>query len=39
MKILIDARLESGNSGGIEQVVIGMAQGLSALGEGDDEFL
>ena len=30
-RICIDARLDPGFSGGIEQVVIGLAKGLSAL--------
>ena len=37
-RICIDARLESGFSGGIEQVVAGLAQGLSSLSDGDEEY-
>jgi hypothetical protein len=38
MRICIDARLESGMVGGVEQVVLGAAAGFSAL-EGDDEYI
>lgn len=37
-RICIDARLEPGFSGGIEQVVIGLARGLSSLTDGDEEY-
>lgn len=37
-RICIDARLEPGFSGGIEQVVIGLARGLSSLSDGDEEY-
>jgi glycosyltransferase involved in cell wall biosynthesis len=39
LRICIDARLGSGISGGVEQVVIGLAAGLSALSDGDEEYL
>ena len=39
LRVCLDARLESGVSGGTEQVVIGMASGLSQLTEGDEEYL
>ena len=35
---VIDARLVSGHHGGVEQVIIGLAHGLSSL-DGDDEFV
>ena len=38
LRIGINARLISGR-GGIEQVVIGLAAGLSKLGDGDEEYL
>ncbi len=37
-RICIDARLKPGFSGGIEQVVIGLAQGLSSLDDGDENY-
>jgi glycosyltransferase involved in cell wall biosynthesis len=38
-KICIDARIASpGLAGGIEQVVIGLAKGLSGLDDGDEQF-
>lgn len=37
-RICIDARLSPGFSGGIEQVVIGLAQGLSSLTDGDESY-
>jgi glycosyltransferase involved in cell wall biosynthesis len=37
--VCIDARLGSGDFGGVEQVIIGIASGLSKLGEGDEEYL
>jgi glycosyltransferase involved in cell wall biosynthesis len=39
LRVCIDARLGSGKFGGVEQVLIGIAAGLSALGDGDEEFL
>jgi glycosyltransferase involved in cell wall biosynthesis len=38
LRVCIDARLGSGEFGGVEQVVIGVAAGLSRLGEGDEEY-
>ncbi len=38
-RIGIDARLGSGTTGGVEQVVIGLASALSALTDGDEEYL
>ncbi len=37
-KICIDARVEPGKSGGVEQVVIGLAQGFSKLVDGDEKY-
>src|SRR5262245_38773776 len=37
-RICIDARLENGVPGGTQQVVIGMAHGLSQLTEGDEQY-
>jgi glycosyltransferase involved in cell wall biosynthesis len=39
LRVCIDARLGSGRFGGVEQVVIGLAAGLSRLEEGDEEYL
>ena len=39
LRVCIDARLGSGRFGGVEQVVIGVASGLSRLGDGDEEYL
>lgn len=39
LRVCVDARLRSGQFGGIEQVLIGIAAGLSALQDGDEEFL
>jgi glycosyltransferase involved in cell wall biosynthesis len=39
LRIGIDARLGTGRFGGVEQVVIGIAAGLSKLGDGDEEYL
>src|SRR4051812_26606343 len=38
MRIGIEARFVSNASGGIQQVVIGMARGLSELGDCGDEY-
>jgi glycosyltransferase involved in cell wall biosynthesis len=38
LRVCIDARLGSGVFGGVEQVVIGVASALSALGDGDEEY-
>jgi len=37
-RIVLDARLVGGISGGIEQALIGMASGLSSLTDGDEEY-
>ncbi len=39
LRVCIDARFGSGRFGGVEQVVIGVASGLSRLGDGDEEYL
>jgi glycosyltransferase involved in cell wall biosynthesis len=39
LRVCIDARLGSGRFGGVEQVVIGVASGLSRLGDDDEEYL
>jgi glycosyltransferase involved in cell wall biosynthesis len=39
LRICIDARFVSGTLGGVEQVVIGLASGLSKLTEGEEEYL
>lgn len=39
LRICVDARLAHGTSGGLEQVVIGLAAGLSGLTDGDEEYL
>jgi glycosyltransferase involved in cell wall biosynthesis len=39
LRVCIDARLQAGRFGGVEQVLIGIAAGLSALEDGDEEFL
>lgn len=38
LRVVIDARLKDGLSGGVQQWVIGLASGLSKL-QGDDEYL
>lgn len=38
LKICIDARTETGKSGGIEQVLIGLAQGFSKLTDGNEKY-
>ena len=38
LRVAIDARLRHGESGGVESVVLGLAEGLSTLG-GDDDYL
>ena len=35
---LIDARLRSGEAGGLETVLIGLASGLASLGDGDESY-
>lgn len=39
LRICLDARLAAGVSGGIEQVVMGMASGVAKLTDGDEEYL
>ncbi len=39
LRVCLDARLGSGLSGGVEQVVIGLAAALSRLPDGDEEYL
>ena len=39
LRVGIDARIGAGQFGGVEQVLIGIAAGLSKLGEGDEEYL
>jgi glycosyltransferase involved in cell wall biosynthesis len=39
MKVVIDARFESGQAGGVESVVIGLVSALSSLADGDEEYL
>jgi len=39
LRVAIDARLETGKSGGVEAVVLGLARSLSRLHDGDEEYL
>jgi glycosyltransferase involved in cell wall biosynthesis len=39
LRVGIDARIGVGQFGGVEQVLIGIAAGLSKLGDGDEEYL
>lgn len=39
LRVVIDARLSSGRSGGIEQIVIGLASGLAEVAEPGDEYV
>ena len=39
LRVGIDARIPPGRFGGVEQVLIGIAAGLSKLEEGDEEYL
>jgi glycosyltransferase involved in cell wall biosynthesis len=39
IRICIDARLENGVRGGVQQFIIGLASGLSQLTDGDEEYL
>lgn len=39
LRVCVDARLGSGAFGGVEQVTIGLAAGLSRLDDGDEEYL
>lgn len=36
--VAVDARLEDGRAGGVQQFVIGLASALSALDDGDEEY-
>lgn len=38
LRVCVDARLVSGERGGVEQVVIGLADGLSHLDDGDEQY-
>lgn len=38
LRICVDARLTPGTVGGVEQVIIGLAHGLSQLEDGDEEY-
>lgn len=39
LKVCINAQLIDGVSGGVQQIVVGLAQGLSHLEDGDEEYL
>jgi glycosyltransferase involved in cell wall biosynthesis len=40
LRVLLDARIpETGSLGGVEQVIIGLAGGLAALADGDEEYV
>jgi glycosyltransferase involved in cell wall biosynthesis len=39
VRVVIDARLRDGEPGGVQQIVIGLASGLSRLGNGGEEYL
>jgi glycosyltransferase involved in cell wall biosynthesis len=39
LRVCVDARMGAGRFGGVEQVLIGIAAGLSRLGDGDEEYL
>ncbi len=39
LRVAIDARLQSGLEGGVEQYLIGLAHGLGTLTDGDEEYL
>ncbi|HEX9045373.1 MAG TPA: glycosyltransferase family 1 protein [Candidatus Limnocylindrales bacterium] len=38
LSVILDARLQSGASGGVESVVIGLASGLSSLTDSDERY-
>jgi glycosyltransferase involved in cell wall biosynthesis len=38
LRVCLDARLQDGLQGGVQQVVIGLANGLSALSDGPEEY-
>jgi glycosyltransferase involved in cell wall biosynthesis len=39
LRVCLDARLKDGDAGGVQQFVMGLASGLSALPDGDEEYL
>lgn len=39
LRVCLDARVNPGKSGGLEQFLIGMASGLSSLQDGDEEYV
>jgi glycosyltransferase involved in cell wall biosynthesis len=39
LRVCVDARIHPGVSGGLEQSILGLAGGLTALTDGDDEYL
>ena len=39
LRVAIDARLQAGLEGGVEQYLIGLAHGLGSLTDGDEEYL
>jgi glycosyltransferase involved in cell wall biosynthesis len=39
LRVCIDARLQPGARGGVEQVVVGIAHGLSRLQDGEEEYV
>jgi len=39
LRVCVDARLVSGEAGGVEQFIIGLANGLSNLTDGSEEYL
>jgi glycosyltransferase involved in cell wall biosynthesis len=39
LRVVVDARIDSGQVGGVETVIIGLATGLSCLTDGGEEYL
>ena len=39
LRVCLEARLVGGTAGGVEDVLSGLASGLSSLGDGDEEYL
>jgi glycosyltransferase involved in cell wall biosynthesis len=39
LRVAIDARIRSGETGGVESVIIGLASGISGFANGDEEYL
>jgi glycosyltransferase involved in cell wall biosynthesis len=39
LRVCVDARVHPGVSGGLEQSILGLASGLAALSDGDEEYL